>query len=144
MFLTFLKLYLKFCNYLILADRFTWNPSHFYQQNTKNLCLLKPCQVFLHMSYSSLLGSLRSTCKNYVCHFGFTSVGMCRLLCLQRNGNVNKNHTATAELKAKGGKPSTGITVLNVVDFFIKKRFYLIYYMCFATQQACTVKVFQF
>lgn len=82
MFLTFLKLYLKFCNYLILADRFTWNPSHFYQQNTKNLCLLKPCQVFLHMSYSSLLGFLRSTCKNYVCHFGFTSVGMCRLLCL--------------------------------------------------------------
>lgn len=77
------------------------------------------------MSYSSLSGSLRSTCKNYVCHFVFTSAGMCSLLCLNSNNNKKKTTQLPGSSKLREGNLTQELNV--VVDFFKMWCFYLIY-----------------
>lgn len=77
------------------------------------------------MGYSSLLGSLRSTCKNKVCHFVFYLIGNVQSIV----SVAQQQQQNTRELKAKRGWGglSTGLAVLNVVVDFFKMWCYLIY-----------------
>lgn len=107
--------------------------------------MFKPCQVFLQQ-------------HELFFTFGIPQVNLQKLrlpFCIYLSGNVqsvvyvaqqyrkHQQTNATRELKAK---PYTGISVLNVVHFFITVHSFIskLFVTCFLLlKQACTVKVFR-
>ena len=108
-----------------------FDPQPFYLLNTKNLLSFKtlPGLPILHellFTSGNPSGQLAKTMPGIL----YLPQWECAVCCVSTATTTRKSHRYEKAQLWGGGKPSTGVTVLNVVHFFMMWCLYLIYLLC--------------